>query len=223
MRVRVKICGITRGVDVDLAVAAGADAIGMVFWPASSRAVTLASARQLRAAVPAFVTAVALFVNPTVAEVQRVLDEVGPDVLQFHGDEEENFCAGFGIPYIKAVKVMADAGGAPDVTQHNRASALLLDSFDPVRIGGTGRTFDWQQVPRTSTRRLIVAGGLDAANVGQAIGQLRPYAVDVSSGVETAPGRKDPDRMASFMRAVTVANERLREEDDMVAKHGVKA
>ena len=164
--------------------------------------------------------AVALFVNPTVDEVQRVLGEVRPDVLQFHGDESEMFCAGFGVPYIKAVKVMADPASVVELAQHPTASALLLDSFDAVRVGGTGKVFDWRRVPPASSRRVIVAGGLDALNVGQAIAQLRPFAVDVSSGVEAAPGCKDGTRLASFMHAVAVANERLRSEDDMTATDG---
>ena len=154
MRVRVKICGITREADALLAADAGADAIGLVHWAGSRRAVTPARARAITAVLPPFVATVALFVDPSADEVRRVVDATRPDLLQFHGDEDPGFCAGFGVPYIKAVKIGA-APPAPGVLgYHALARGLLLDTHDPAAAGGTGRAFDWSLAPRGSARRL---------------------------------------------------------------------
>lgn len=205
MRTRVKICGITRAQDAAAAVAAGADAIGLVFWPGSRRVVSVATARDIVDSLPPFVTSVALFVDPEASAVRAVLAGVQPGLLQFHGGETAAFCAQFGLPYIKAVRM--DAGGpALDAAQHPAARALLLDHYDPVSVGGTGRSFDWTRIPADCPRPLVLAGGLHAGNVGAAIALARPYAVDVSSGVEQSPGIKDPGRIVEFMRAVRAAD-----------------
>ena len=211
VRVRVKICGITRAEDALLAAACGADAIGMVHWAGSRRAVSLGQARAIAAVLPPFVCAVALFVDPSAEEVQRVIDATRPGLLQFHGDEEPGFCAGFGLPYIKAVKIGAAAPDAAALGYHARACGLLLDTHDPVAVGGTGRAFDWSLAPAAAARPIILAGGLHAGNVATAIAQVRPFAVDVSSGVEASPGIKDRVKVREFMRAVAVANAALRD------------
>jgi phosphoribosylanthranilate isomerase len=206
MRVRVKICGITRPADAEVAARAGADAVGLVFHPPSSRCVDIAAAREIAAAVGPFVSTVALFVNPTREVVEAVVSGMRPDLLQFHGDEPASFCERFGVPYLKSLPVGVRALEVADLAVHPAARALLLDTLDPQRHGGTGRSFDWSLVPGHRSRPLILAGGLDAANVTAAIGALRPWAVDVSSGVESAPGRKDPGKIEDFMRAVARAN-----------------
>jgi phosphoribosylanthranilate isomerase len=205
VRVRVKICGITREEDALVAATAGADAIGFVHWAGSRRAVSAERARAIAAVLPPFVTTVALFVDPAADEVRRVIAEARPDLLQFHGDEDPAFCAGFGVPYIKAVKIGAAAPGAALLGYHAGARGLLLDTHDPVVVGGTGRAFDWSLVPSGRERPLILAGGLHAGNVAAAIRLVRPFAVDVSSGVEAGPGIKDAARVREFMQAVATA------------------
>ncbi|MFP4251105.1 MAG: phosphoribosylanthranilate isomerase [Guyparkeria sp.] len=205
-RTRVKICGITRQADIDSAVAAGADALGFVFVPASRRSIRVETARELVARVPAFVQAVALFADPTVDWVETVIDQVGPDLLQFHGSETGRFCRQFGRPYIKAVSAELDDEARRRVLQeHHTARGFLLDSHAVTGLGGTGHTFDWSRWPRDNgrdRRPWILAGGLTPENVGEAIGTLSPYAVDVSSGVEEAPGIKSADKIHAFMRGV---------------------
>lgn len=201
---RVKICGLTSVDDALAAVAQGADAIGLVFYQKSPRYVTLEQAAVIARAVGPFVTTVGLFVDPTPEAVELVLDAVPLHLLQFHGNESPAFCAAFSRPYIKALR-MADN---VDVTAVERdflyagAQGLLLDSYSPAAPGGTGETFGWERIPEVRRLPLILAGGLSSQNVAAAIAQVRPYAVDVSSGVESAPGRKDSDRMAAFLRAV---------------------
>jgi len=206
VRVRVKICGVTRPEDGLLAAREGADAIGMVFWSRSPRAVSISRAREIRAVLPPFVTPVALFVNPSAEEVDTVIAEVRPALLQFHGDEAASFCNGFGLPYVKALKVGKGGLGVAELGAHPNACGLLLDSHDPIRVGGTGRPFDWSLVPGSLNRPIIAAGGLTAQNVEEAIRRLRPWAVDVSSGVEHSPGLKDAARLRAFMRCVAAAN-----------------
>lgn len=205
-RVRIKICGITTADDAHQAAAAGADAIGLVFHEASPRAVSLAQAAAIAAAVPPFVSVIGLFVNADAGRVRAVLDSVALDGLQFHGDETAEFCAGFGRPWIKALRVSAASSlDREQIAAYAMARGLLLDTLDTGVAGGSGRSFDWSLVPTALPRPLILAGGLHAGNVGQAIRQLRPWAVDVSSGVESAPGRKDPLRIRSFVAAVLSA------------------
>lgn len=206
MRVRVKICGITREADALAAAEAGADAVGFVHWARSGRAVSAERARAISAVLPPFVSTVALFVDPEPATVRQVIALSRPDLLQFHGDEDEGFCASFGVPYIKAVKIGTTAPDASLLGYHARARGLLLDTHDPVAVGGTGRAFDWNLAPAGLARPLILAGGLHAGNVAAAIRLVRPFAVDVSSGVETAPGIKEGARIREFVRAVAAAS-----------------
>jgi phosphoribosylanthranilate isomerase len=207
VRVRIKICGVTRPGDLLAAAVAGADAIGLNFHPGSPRHVTLARARELAAERPPFVTLVGLFVNPTADAVSRTLDAVRLDCLQFHGDEADPAALAAGTPYIKALHVVAPLSGEYLDACHAGAQALLLDTADPQRFGGTGRRFDWSCVPSRRRRPIILSGGLDAACVGEAVRRVRPWGVDVASGVEAAPGIKDPLRMRQFVAAVLEAGE----------------
>ena len=213
MRVRVKICGVTRPEDGLLAAQEGADAVGMVFWRGSPRVVSISRAQAIRAVLPPFVAPVALFVNPSAEEVDSVIGQVRPALLQFHGDEAASFCSGFGLPYVKAVKVGEAGLLAAELGCHPDACGLLLDSHDPVRVGGTGQPFDWSLVPGRLSRPIIAAGGLTAQNVEEAIRRLRPWAVDVSSGVERSPGVKDAGRLREFMRRVAAVNCRSGDQD----------
>ncbi len=210
-RTRVKICGITRLVDVEAAVAAGADALGFVFVAASRRSIRVETARELVARVPAFVQTVALFTDPSVDWVETVVDQVGPDLLQFHGSETGRFCRQFGRPYIKAVSADLDDEARRLVMQeHHTARGFLIDSHAVSGLGGTGHTFDWDRWPRDNgrdRRPWILAGGLSPENVAEAITTLSPYAVDVSSGVEEAPGIKSTDKIHAFMRGVGYARD----------------
>lgn len=217
-RTRVKICGLTRPEDLDAAVAAGADAIGLVFYSPSRRCLTLEQAAALRARVPAFVGVTALFVNPDAQTVRRVIEAVHPDLLQFHGEEPPDFCAGFGTRHIKAFR--AGAPGLETATAlaraceaYGQAAGWLFDSYS-AGYGGSGQTFDHALLAGVradaAARPLILSGGLNAANVGPAIEACRPWAVDVSSGVETAPGEKSPDKIRALLEAVRQADERLR-------------
>lgn len=202
-RVRVKICGVTRPADASAAAEAGADAVGLVFYRDSSRAVDIARALEISRAVPPFVARVALFLEPAAAEVQTVIDQLRPDVLQFHGRETPEFCRCFGMPYIKAVPMGEDnVDVGAWARAYDDARALLLDANRAGYAGGAGRTFEWQNDAAMPELPIIVAGGLDADNVGTAIARLAPYAVDVSSGVESAPGVKDAARMQAFVDAV---------------------
>jgi len=202
---RVKICGITRPADGWAAATAGADAIGLVFHPPSPRAVTIAAARAVVAALPPLVGAVALFVDAQRSFVEQVLAEVPVDVIQFHGDEPPAFCRSFNRPYIKALRVTPEVDVAAALAAYADARGLLLDSYHPDLPGGTGRTFDWSLVPAGLWQRVMLAGGLDAVNVVDAIRRYRPAAVDVSGGVEASKGIKDPIKIAQFMRGVRSA------------------
>lgn len=211
-RVRVKICGITRPEDALAAVAAGADALGFVFYPPSPRHVTPAAAAAIVRVLPPFVTAVGLFVNPRAAEVQEVLRTVPLALLQFHGEESNAFCARFGRPWIKALPVRPDADLEAALAAHPHACGLLLDAWHPQLKGGTGQSFDWTRFPRAAGRPLILAGGLAPDNVAAAIRATRPYAVDVSGGVEARAadgsvrkGIKDAGLIKAFVAAVAAA------------------
>jgi phosphoribosylanthranilate isomerase len=205
MRTRVKICGITRQEDLRAAVDAGADAIGLVFYPPSPRMLKLEQARELRNAVPPYVTSVALFVNPSRREVEAVLERVRPALLQFHGEETPEFCAGFGVPYVKACRVKAGVDLLKYLRPFSGAAGWLLDSH-VEEYGGVGERFDWSLVPATHERPLVLSGGLARENVGDAIRKVRPWAVDVSSGVESAKGIKDAARIAAFIAEVRNAD-----------------
>lgn len=202
MRVRIKICGLTRPEDARRAAGLGVDAVGLNFYPPSPRFLGLPAARAVRASVPAFVTSVAVFVNPGAEEVRRVIGEVGVDALQFHGTEPARFCEGFGLPYLKAIAMREGVDLAAAVGEHPAAAAWLLDVHDPERWGGTGRTFDWSAVRGTFERPIVLAGGLAPENVAEAIRRVRPFAVDVCGGVESAGGVKDGAKLAAFVKGV---------------------
>ena len=201
-RTRVKICGITRPEDAAEVVAAGADAIGLVFYPPSPRAVNPEQARVVVAGIPAFVTVTALFVNPSVEEVQTVLDAVRIDLIQFHGDEDDGFCSQFNRPYIKAIRVRQASDMVEACVRFPGALSLLLDSYKPGVPGGTGETFDWSLVPEDLNKPIILAGGLSPENVALAIADVQPFAVDVSGGVEASKGIKDAGKIQAFMNEV---------------------
>ncbi|KPW34848.1 N-anthranilate isomerase [Pseudomonas coronafaciens pv. atropurpurea] len=200
--VRSKICGITRIEDALAAVEAGADAIGLVFYPKSPRAVTVLQARAIIAALPPFVTTVGLFVNASRCELNETLDAVALDMLQFHGDETPEQCDGYHRPYIKALRVKAGDDIASACRAYRNARGVLLDTYVEGVPGGTGETFDWALIPDDLDKPVILAGGLTSANVAQAIAQVRPYAVDVSGGVEKSKGIKDREKILAFMSAV---------------------
>ncbi len=207
--VRSKICGITRIEDALAAVAAGADAIGLVFYAKSPRAVSVQQARAIIAALPPFVTTVGLFVNTSRCELGEILDAVPLDLLQFHGDESAADCDGYHRPYIKALRVKAGDDIAAACRAYPHASGILLDTYVEGVPGGTGEAFDWSLVPREVSKPIILAGGLNAENVAQAIAQVRPYAVDVSGGVEQGKGIKDPAKIQAFMQAVRRSSESM--------------
>lgn len=202
MTARVKICGLTRPEDVDAAVACGADAIGLVFYDQSPRAVDIAQAVGLAERVPAFVSVTGLFVNPEPQFVDSVLKQVSLDLLQFHGDEDPEFCQSFGRRWIKAVRVREAGQIAEAFRTYHQASGLLVDAWDPNRYGGTGHSFNWSLIPDERPLPLILAGGLSSANVARAIEQVRPWAVDVSGGVEEAKGKKDAAKLSQFFKEV---------------------
>lgn len=209
-RTRVKVCGITRVEDARAAAQAGADAIGLMCWPRSPRAVTPAQAQAIVAALPPFVAAVAVFVDPTVEEVDAVLARVPAALLQFHGAEPPAFCRRFGRPYLKAVAAVAGADLLESLSPFDDAAGVLVDAPPAGGMpGGTGRAFDWSLLPARLPRPLVLSGGLHAGNVGEAVRRLRPWAVDVSSGVEALDasgalrkGIKDAARMAAFIEEV---------------------
>ncbi|UAW99727.1 phosphoribosylanthranilate isomerase [Halopseudomonas nanhaiensis] len=200
--VRVKICGITRPEDALAAAGAGADAIGLVFYPGSPRHVSPDAAARIVKALPPFVTSVGLFVDAGEADVREVLRQVPLDLLQFHGDEPDEFCSRFGVPYMKALRVRPGDDLDALAAQWPGACAILLDAYKPGMPGGTGERFDWSMIPASRSWTLVLAGGLDASNVRQAIDLARPWAVDVSGGVEADKGIKDPEKINAFVQEV---------------------
>lgn len=202
MRTRAKICGITRIEDALAAVKYGADAIGLVFYAPSPRHVTINQAAEIVKVLPPFVSVVALFVNASKAEVNAVLSKVGVDVLQFHGDETEAECTQFDLPYLKAIRVKQDTNLLQYAQTYSSAKALLLDTYSEKAVGGTGQVFDWSLIPSNLSMPIILAGGLTPENVGIAVKQVQPYAVDVSGGVEARKGIKDPVKIAALMAAI---------------------
>lgn len=202
MRTRVKICGLTREADVRAAAALGTDAIGLVFYAPSPRAVTVEQAQRLCAALPPFVTSVGLFVDAEPERVRATLAQVPLDLLQFHGEEPPDYCAAFGRPWIKAIRMRPGTDLRDLRSRYGAAAGLLLDAYDPARAGGTGQCFDWDLVPPDLAPHIVLAGGLDPDNVAAAIRRVRPYGVDVSGGVEEAKGLKDRQKMAEFMKGV---------------------
>lgn len=208
-RTRIKICGIREPAMARAAAEAGADAVGLVFHAPSPRAVDVEAAREVALAVPPFVTVVGLFVNRDAQDVRDIAARVPLGLLQFHGDEPPEYCGGFGLPWMKAIRVGAGVDLIECDRRYSRAAALLLDAQVPGQFGGTGTPFDWSMVPPSLARPVVVSGGLDAGNVGRAIRALRPWAVDVSSGVEGARGVKDPARIEEFVRSVRDADARI--------------
>ena len=199
---RVKICGITRLDDAMTACDAGVDAIGLVFCEKSVRNIEITQAAKISRALPAFVTSVALFMNENAATIRQVLDEVPIDCLQFHGDEEPDFCSQFNRPYIKALAMQGVSELEKRVALYSECRGILLDSHAPGEVGGTGKAFDWNEIPQDLSRPLILAGGLKVDNVATAIKQVHPYAVDVSSGVERVKGLKDAELISAFINEV---------------------
>lgn len=202
MVTRVKICGITRVEDALAAAHSGADAIGLVFYQRSPRHVDVAQAKKLAGALPPFVTVAGLFVNADEAFVREVLANVPLDLLQFHGDETPEYCTQFDRPYLKAIRVKAGVDLLQCASDFRSAKGLLLDAHVEGIRGGTGATFDWALIPKQLPLPVILSGGLDAENVAAAIKQVRPYAVDVSSGVEASKGIKDAVKIAAFINEV---------------------
>ncbi len=202
---RIKICGITRPQDAEHAAKLGADAIGLVFYGPSPRNVSVEQASAVLDVLPPFVTSVGLFVNASVDEIHAVLDSVGLDLLQFHGDESPEFCARFEKPWIKAVRMAEGVDLYTEAERYSQSSGLLLDAYHPALPGGTGESFDWTRIPVDLSTTVILAGGLTAQNVGEAVRTVQPYAVDVSGGVEKEKGIKDWGKMADFIAAVGAA------------------
>ncbi|HEX5693704.1 MAG TPA: phosphoribosylanthranilate isomerase [Arenimonas sp.] len=206
MHTRIKFCGLTRPGDVRLAVELGVDAIGLVFAPGSLRRLDASRAESLRQAIPPLVHAVALFMDNPGSEVEALVRQVKPDLLQFHGGESDAFCRGFGLPFIKVLAMGGDRADAAGLRKrYPSASAFLLDGHAPGQPGGSGERFDWSRVPPLG-KPVFLAGGLRPGNVGEAIRAARPFAVDVSSGIESAPGIKDGGRMQQFVEEVKRAD-----------------
>lgn len=201
-RTRIKICGIREALHACVAADAGADAVGLVFYRESPRYVTPGAAAAVVATLPPFVTTVGLFVDATEAKVQDTLATVRLDLLQFHGTEAPEFCASFGLPYVRAVPMAPGIDLLEWAGRFSSARALLLDAHEPGQPGGTGRTFDWADIPRDLPIPLILSGGLTCENVGRAVREVKPWAVDVSSGVEARRGSKDPHKIVEFIRSV---------------------
>lgn len=204
MKPRIKICGLTREEDMRAAIDAQVDAVGLVFYPASPRYVDLKTAAELAVLAPPFVMVVGLFVNADPAVVRETLAAVPIHLLQFHGDEDEDYCRQFDRPYIKAVRVKPGIDLAQYAVGFRSARAMLLDAFVDG-YGGGGKTFDWSLIPTDLGKPVILSGGLNAGNIGEAIARIRPAAVDVSSGVEAAKGIKDAEKIREFVAAVRVA------------------
>ena len=202
MNTRIKICGITRVQDGLAAARLGAHAIGLVFYDASARAVDAQQARSIVDILPPFVTTVGLFVNAEAAAVRETLAKVPLQLLQFHGDETPDYCAAFGVPYLKAVRVRPGVDLLQYARDFRTARGLLLDAYVEGVHGGTGATFDWSLIPQSLPLPIVLSGGLDADNVAAAVRAVRPWAVDVSSGVESAKGIKDVAKMEAFMNGV---------------------
>jgi phosphoribosylanthranilate isomerase len=206
MATRIKICGITRAQDAVTAAELGAHAVGLMFYEDSPRFVSVDQANKVIGVLPPFVTRVGVFVNPVEQQVHSILGALRLDLLQFHGDETPQFCARFGLPYIKAVRVRKGMDLLQYASRYHDAKGLLLDAHSESAYGGTGEAFDWSLIPVNLPLPIILSGGLNAANVARAIRQVRPWAVDVSSGVESAKGIKDADNIAAFVQAVRNVN-----------------
>lgn len=206
MRTRIKICGFTRPDDARQAAALGVDAIGLVFYPPSPRAVDIAQAQAVIAALSPFVSTVGLFVDEASKRVQAVLDQVPLDMLQFHGNESPEYCAQFGRPWLKAIRMREGVDLAREAERYRAAAGLLLDAYRPGIPGGTGESFEWSRIPPGLDIPVVLAGGLTPANVAGAIASAQPFAVDLSGGVEAGKGMKDAAKMAALVAAVQAAD-----------------
>jgi phosphoribosylanthranilate isomerase len=202
MRTRVKICGITRVEDARSATEHGADAIGLVFFEGSPRHVSLKQAGRITASIAPFVTVVGLFVDASPSVIRRVLEHLPLGMLQFHGHEANDDCNRYGLPFIKSVAMKPDTDLHEQIRTYPDAGGILLDAWQPQTHGGGGQAFDWTRVPHDLAVPVILAGGLTAANIATAIRQVRPYAVDVSSGVESSRGIKSAGMISAFMKGV---------------------
>ena len=205
-RTRIKICGITRIDDARAAIAAGVDAVGLVFYPRSPRCLDIESARSIVDQLPPLVTVVGVFVNQTIEQVREIADRASLDILQLHGDETPEQCRRYGQPYIKGVRMRDDVDLTATAYAYSDCRGLLLDTYKPGTEGGTGETFSWKRIPATMIKPVILAGGLNPANVGEAIETVRPFAVDVSSGVEKTQGVKDAREIERLVKAVRAAD-----------------
>lgn len=205
-RTRIKICGITQPGDGIEAVQLGADAIGLVFYPPSPRHVSIEQAQKIVEALPPFVTIVGLFVNAAVDDVKAVLKQVPLSLLQFHGDEDASYCDSFDTRFIKAIRMKEGINLHQVADEYSRSAGLLVDSYHPGIPGGTGEIFDWDRIPADLSLPLILAGGLTPTNIAEAVSSVRPYAVDVSSGVEVSKGIKDSVKMSQLIRGVGEAD-----------------
>ncbi len=213
MRTRIKICGITRPEDAEIAALLGVDAIGLVFHDPSPRRIDESRAVRIVAALPPFVHAVALFVDAPAERIRSVIEQLRIDLLQFHGDESPDYCRGFGLPYIKAIRMRAGVDLGAQAQRYGDAAALLLDTYRKGVPGGTGATFAWQSLPPGLGIPVMLAGGLGPGNVAEAIRAVRPYGVDVSGGVESAGGIKDKDKLRAFVDSVARADHEQVERD----------
>lgn len=205
-RTRIKMCGMTREEDLLYAASLGVDAIGLVFYPPSPRAISIETGAMLSRKCPVLTDRVALFVNPEVELVHQVIDEVGIDLIQFHGDETPEFCHQFGLPYIKAIRAESKETVESAVALHKDADALMLDAFVKGVPGGTGQMFDWSMIPDGIAHKLFLAGGLNPETVKEAITGIRPFVVDVSGGIEASKGIKSAEKMQAFYDAVAQAD-----------------
>lgn len=201
-RTRVKMCGIRTVSEAMSAIASGADALGFVFYDKSPRHVELKVAREICLTIPPFVSTVGLFVNASTETVFSILQSVPLQSLQFHGDESDDYCTRFDKPYYKAIRVQEDSDILAMSENYPHANALLLDAYHADKYGGTGKTFNWDKIPSSMVKPFVLAGGLTSQNIAQAIQQIAPYAVDVSGGVESKPGVKDPAKMVEFMSKI---------------------
>ena len=213
MRTRIKICGITRVEDAATAVSFGVDAVGLIFYGPSPRAVSIEQAADIADSLPALVHVVGVFVNPNEKEIDTVLSKVRLTLLQFHGSEAAEFCNGFGVPYIKTLRMSDDADPEIYARSYPQACALLLDTYESERYGGTGAVFPWERAKQCHSSPVIIAGGIDASKVSAALSKSKAYAVDVSSGVETSPGQKDTKKIQSLICAVRDHDQMQRDND----------
>ncbi|MGS1078698.1 phosphoribosylanthranilate isomerase [Pseudoxanthomonas beigongshangi] len=210
MPTRIKFCGLTRAEDVRAAVELGVDYVGLVFAPRSPRRLLIGQARMLRDLVPEEIAVVALMMDNPASDVESVIEHVRPDLLQFHGDEEDAFCAGFPLPFLKAIAMGGASEGAfTTVARYPSAHGFLFDGHAAGEQGGSGKRFDWKQMPQAVERPYLLAGGLSPDNVAVAIRTAHPWGVDVSSGVESAPGVKDIEKMRQFVEEVRRADQRV--------------